>query len=314
MRVAVTRYLEDRAAIQRRYEVEYSPTRQARLRRYYLDWQRRLAELDFEDLSAEGRIDYVLMQNRTRYDLDLLALSERRWSQIASLVPFADRIRLLQEARHDRQRANPREAAATLNQVADDVARASAALTEEARRTGGIASRPGITRGAANRAAAYVSHLRDVLADWHRFYGGYDPLFTWWGAEPYGRLRVALAGYAGALRRDLAGITPGQTEPIIGDPVLEAGLAADLAVEMIPYSAEELLAIGSQEFATIEKEFEVVANQMGFGNNWKAASCKVNQSVLRVTISPRISGMMQSSASSIRRRWSAALRPIFSAS
>jgi uncharacterized protein (DUF885 family) len=271
LRVAVSRYLEDRAAIQRRYEVDYSPVRHERLRRFYQDWQRRLGELDFAGLSAEAQIDYVLIESRVRYDLDMLALSEKRWSQIAPLVPFADGVRLLQETRHDRKRANPREAAATLDRLAGAVAGLTAALSEDTRRANGLASRSGITRGAANRAAAHVSHLRDVLADWQRFYRGYDPLFTWWAAGPYERLHASLTGYAAALKRDLAGIKPGEIEPIIGDPVFEAGLAADLAVEMIPYTAEELLAIGTREFEWIEKEFQVVSHQMGFGANWKAA-------------------------------------------
>ena len=271
LRVAVTRYLEDRAAIQRRYEVDYSPVRHERLRRFYQAWQRRLAELDFASLSVEAQIDYVLIESRVRYDLDMLALGDKRWAQIAPLVPFADSIRMLQETRHDRRRANPREAAATLDQLAGTVAGLTTALSEDARRANGLASRTGITRGAANRAAAYVSHLRDVLADWQRFYRGYDPLFTWWAAGPYERLHAALTSYAAALKRDLAGITPGEIEPTIGDPVFEAGLAADLAVEMIPYSAEELLAIGAREFEWIEKEFQLVSNQMGFGANWKAA-------------------------------------------
>jgi uncharacterized protein (DUF885 family) len=52
---------------------------------------------------------------------------------------------------------------------------------------------------------------------------------------------------------------------------MAAGLQADLAVEMIPYTAEELLAIGWREFEWIENEFKVVSRQMGFGDDWKAA-------------------------------------------
>lgn len=271
LRVAAIRYVEDRAAIQRRYAVEYSPVRHERLRRFYQEWQRRLADLDFDALNPEGRIDYVLMRNRVRHDIDTLALTERRWSEIAGLVPFADSIRTLQEARHDRKRADPREAAATLDRVAADVARLTGALTEEARRSNGTVSWPGMTPAMANRAAAHVAHLRIVLADWNRFYQGYDPLFTWWAAEPYERLHAGLDAYADAVRRHLVGIRPGETAPIVGDPVLSEGLTADLAVEMIPYSPEELLAIGSRELEWTEKELQVVSNQMGFGNDWKAA-------------------------------------------
>jgi uncharacterized protein (DUF885 family) len=69
----------------------------------------------------------------------------------------------------------------------------------------------------------------------------------------------------------MVGITPGDPGPIIGDPVLAEGLEAHLAVEMIPYSAEELIAIGWREFDKIEAEFRRVSNDMGFGDDWQAA-------------------------------------------
>ena len=69
----------------------------------------------------------------------------------------------------------------------------------------------------------------------------------------------------------LVGVQPGALAPIIGDPVLADGLRADLAFEMIPYTAEELIAIGMEEFEAIEAEFRIVARDMGFGDDWKAA-------------------------------------------
>ena len=53
--------------------------------------------------------------------------------------------------------------------------------------------------------------------------------------------------------------------------MLAEGLRADLAVEMIPYNAEELIRIGEREFEWIENEFRIVANDMGFGDDWLAA-------------------------------------------
>ncbi|HSR41862.1 MAG TPA: DUF885 family protein, partial [Longimicrobiales bacterium] len=89
--------------------------------------------------------------------------------------------------------------------------------------------------------------------------------------EPYARLDSALAEYTTALERHLVGIEPGQLPPIIGDPVLAEGLEADLAVEMIPYTPEELIAIGWEEFEWTVNEFEAVARDMGFGDDWLAA-------------------------------------------
>jgi hypothetical protein len=266
LRVAVTRYIEDRAAILRRYEVQYSPVRHERLRRFHADWQERLAELDVAGLNHEGQVDYVLLRNRVTYDQEMLALDERRRKEIASLVPFADALRTLQEERHDRQRVDPKAAATTLDRVAGELARLTAAVS------GGKGPAPGgMTPAVANRAAAYVAHLREVVSDWNTFYRGYDPLFTWWTSEPYTRLDEGLAAYAQAIRRHLVGIVPGTLEPIVGDPVLEDGLRAELAVELIPYTAEELIAIGEREFAWIVARFRETSNAMGFGDDWKAA-------------------------------------------
>jgi hypothetical protein len=206
LRVAVSRYLEDRAAILRRYEVQYSPVRHQRLLRFYDGWQKQLSAVDFKGLNHEGQIDYVLLRNRVTYDQEMLALDERRWQEIAPLVPFADKLRGLQEARHDRKRVDPRAAAATLTQVADEVTRLTAALTANPVPSG-TNSGSKVTAAVANRGAGYVSHLRDVVADWNRFYDGYDPLFTWWAAEPYTRLEKALTAYSDAIRRQLVGVS-----------------------------------------------------------------------------------------------------------
>jgi uncharacterized protein (DUF885 family) len=53
--------------------------------------------------------------------------------------------------------------------------------------------------------------------------------------------------------------------------VLAEGLKADLDFEMIPYSPDELIAIGMKEFDETERQFRLVANEMGFGDDWKAA-------------------------------------------
>jgi hypothetical protein len=271
MRVAVTRYLEDRGAILRRYPVEYSPVRQARLRDFHQAWETRLQEVDFDALNHEGQIDWILLRNRVEYDLEMLELDDGRWQETAPLVPFSDALRELQETRHDRERVDPRNTAASMDRVAGEVEALTEALVEDARGAGGAASRPGVTPTIANRAAGYVAHLRGVVEDFNQFYDGYDPIYSWWVRGPHQRLDAALEGYRDALIRHLVGITPGDPGPIIGDPVLAEGLRADLAVEMIPYSAEELIAIGWEEFEWIEERFREVSREMGFGDDWQAA-------------------------------------------
>jgi hypothetical protein len=271
LRVAVDRYLSDKAALERRYEVPYSPVRHSRLKAFYTAWQRRLTEADFDALNAEGRIDYVLLRNRLEYDVEMLALAERRGREMAPLLPFSDTLRQLQEARFDRRRAEGRATASTLSTTADQVAALARALAAEGGKASGLVARQGITPVIASRAAGQIDALRTVLADWYAFYNGYDPVFSWWTGEPFARLDKALVAYADAIRRHLVGIRPGEPQPLIGDPVRADGLGADLAYEMIPYSPDELIAIGMKEFDWVEAEFRKVARDMGFGDNWKAA-------------------------------------------
>ena len=40
---------------------------------------------------------------------------------------------------------------------------------------------------------------------------------------------------------------------------------------MIPYTPEELIAIGQREFDWIENQFRIVSREMGYGDDWKAA-------------------------------------------
>ena len=271
LRVAITRYLLDKAAIERRYEVQFSPVRIERLTTFHLGWQQRLRDVDFARLNHEGQVDYIALRNRIDYDLEVLRLQERRGEEIAPLIPFGDSIRLLQEERHDRKRVDPRSAATELDRVAGQIDDLASALEGDSassrdRRAGGDVS-PVV----AWRAARQVEHLREVLADWNTFYDGYDPMFNFWVPDPYGRVDAALEHYVAAIDEHLVGIVPGEKAPLIGDPVLEEGLHADLTVEMIPYSAEELIRIGEREFEWIENEFRKVAGDMGYGDDWLAA-------------------------------------------
>lgn len=270
-RVVVTRYLEDKAVLERRYPVQYSPVRHDRLREFYKGWQQKMNDLDFDGLSYEGQVDFILLRNRIRFELEMLDLKDKQWKEMAGLVPFADSLRLLQENRFDRERVDPRSAAGTLDEVATKLENLTSELVAEANAEGGVASREGISPAVANRAANYVSHIREVVADWNEFYDGYDPFYNFWVRKPYDRVDSALKEYEEALTRHLVGITPGDPRPIIGDPVMAEGLEAYLDVEMIPYNAEELIAIGWREFDRIVEEFRRVSNDMGFGDDWQAA-------------------------------------------
>jgi hypothetical protein len=260
LRDVVNGYALDRAALLRRYPVEGSPVRQARLGEHYREWQRRLDATPFEPLGLEGRLDHILLRLHLEYQLRLLDREEVWRADARALLPFAGIITGLEDARLAMETLDPREAAATLHELADDV--------EGMRRTAVAGRPPQLT---AFRAQETLEGLMRALRSWSDHYRGYDPLFTWWTAAPLERAVAALDTYRRTLRDDVLGIKGEDDEPIVGTPIGREALVADLASELVPYSPEELLAIAERELAWGEHEMKAAAREMGFGDDWHAA-------------------------------------------
>ncbi|MFQ5678577.1 MAG: DUF885 family protein [Gemmatimonadota bacterium] len=270
LRGVVERYTADRSALLRRWDVEYSTSRRARLRSFYQGWRDRLAALDYEGLGLEGRVDYTLLDNELLYRLSLLEREERLAREMEPLIPFAEPLRELDEARRRMEPVDPPAVARMLAGLPDAIQD-----TREGIEASLDTAPP--SRIVAFRASGVLERLRERMGRWYRNYAGYDPLFTWWNAEPYAEADSALQAYGRFLRGKVVGIPPGGEEPIVGDPIGAEGLRADLIHEMIPYSARELIAIAEREFAWTEAELRKAARAMGFGDDWKAALEKVKE-------------------------------------
>ncbi len=88
------------------------------------------------------------------------------------------------------------------------------------------------TETAADRAVDRVNDLKRTLSNWHSFYAGYDPLFTWWTAEPFDEASDALREYASFVRKELVGVSVDDEDALIGDPIGNAALLDELAFEI----------------------------------------------------------------------------------
>ena len=306
----VQQFSADRGALQRRWDADYSPSRRERMRSFYEGYRTRLREVDFDALGLEGRIDYILLDTRLRAELAQIAREDSLAAEMEALAGFTRTITELQEAR---RRLEPVDAPAVARLLTDLARRvdtlrvgversvrrdSSAAPTRPAqadtaaRATNGTHDATSATNGAADttslsarkrrivaaRSASHLESARQTLGQWYRYYEGYDPTFTWWMSEPYRRADSALTRYVKTLRERVVGIRQGEEEPIIGDPIGDAALRADLGLQLIPYTPEELLAIAEREFAWCEAEMIKASRAMGFGEDWKAAIEKVKQS------------------------------------
>ena len=300
----VARFAADQQGLQRRYDAPDSPAQRARIRAFSSAWRARLGELAFDRLSQEGKADYVLLDNHLRYQLALMDRADVQRAEVQPLLPFADRALALQDARRDLTTIDAQASARTLadlTRVVDSLrtllepapARPSGDSVNGAPRPTRVPA-PKVSRTVGNRAAEQLDQIRNTVGVWYRYYNGYDPLFSWWATNPYQKLDEAMRRYATTIRTRVVGIQPAPVvaaagsgsgggaaqaprnaaaanEPIIGDPIGADGLAADLRHAMIPYTADELIAIAEREYAFSLAEAKKAARELGLGDDWKAA-------------------------------------------
>jgi uncharacterized protein (DUF885 family) len=93
--------------------------------------------------------------------------------------------------------------------------------------------------------------------------------------KPDEEASTALDEYAKYLREEIAGLKGKDEDPLVGDPIGAQALMDGLAAESIPYTPEELIAIGQQEYDFCEGEMRKASREMGCGDDWKAALAKV---------------------------------------
>ncbi len=300
MRSAIERYTVDRGSLTRSYPVQVSRSRRERFKKFYEEWLASLQSLDFDSMSQDGKIDYILFKNHLEYELRQLDIQSRQLSEIEPLIPFAATIIDLEEARRRMEPIDSAKVAATLNDLRKQVDERRRAVELGLRSADSANS---VKKTVANRAVQAINGLRGNLRNWYTFYNGYDPMFTWWNEEPYKSLDQSLTNYAGFLSERIVGIRsaegntqtqagsnprpgafqgggqrpngnnarPGDSSDIVGDPIGREALLVELRSEMIPYTPEEIIAIGEKEMAWCENEMKKASRELGYGDDWKKA-------------------------------------------
>lgn len=280
LRSVIELYQADYGSVERTYPVRMSLARHGRLQEFYSQWLALLERAPFDPLSQDGKIDYLLLKNYLEHELRDLEIRATRREEIGPVVPFAAAIVELEEARRRMDPLDAPKAAETLARLKKQIDLSSKIL-DAALSSGGSAgdsansSKPG--KVTAYRAAVALESLRRSLKDWNTFYADYDPLFTWWTAEPYKQADKALQDYAAQLREKVIGIKAGDETAIVGDPIGRDALMSELTYEMIPYTPEELISLAEKEFAWCEAELRKASEEMGCGDNWKNALERVKQ-------------------------------------
>lgn len=260
-------YEADLGSLNRFHNIPVSPQRQQRMEKFYRKWLDVLPRLDFAKMSADGKLDYILFENHVKRELRQLEIDGERYEEMKTLLPFAETIVALEEARRNKKFCKGRKAAEELTKIREQI---NALQKKLGKKSDSLADKP-IHPMVANRAALTVDRLRRTLFSWYRFYKGYDPNFTWWAEEPFKSTDAALNKYGDFLRAKLVGVDPDDPTTIVGDPLGKEALESELGFEMIPYSPEELLEIAEAEMRWCHKEWLKSAKDLGYGDDWRKA-------------------------------------------
>lgn len=265
----MVQYRADAGSLNRFYHIQNSPERRERLKVFYKDYLNKLEQLPFENLSVNGRVDYILTKRDLENELSLLDTEEKEIKQVEKYVSIGSAMYELEKKRRRGLHLESNQVARQLDEINKSIRDALKKLQQD----------PNLTREVALRAEETIKGQQRALKSVFEFYDGYDPQFGWWVTKPYQRLDTTLTKFASALKVkvDEATLPKDDGSGIIGSPIGRTELLRQLQYEMIPYSPEELVEIANKEFAWCDAELLKASREMGFGDNWKQAQEKVKQ-------------------------------------
>lgn len=305
MRALIEYYIADRGSLQRSFFVNNSPARRERFRKFYADALERIQKLNFDGMSQEGKVDYVLFRSHLEHELRQLDLEAKQQAEIEPLIPFGKTIIDFEESRRRMEPIDSAKTATTLNDLKKELD-LTRLRVEAGLRPGDNTDAIRVKKTVAFRTVNAINSLRGNLRNWYTFYNGYDPVFTWWNEQPYREFDDALNAYASFISERLVGLRTatgsgqqgqqtgqrpggggqggggqrptgaaparaGDSSDIIGDPIGREALLNELQFEMIPYTPEELIAIANKEMAWCENEMKKASRELGYGDDWKKA-------------------------------------------
>ncbi len=245
---AILLYIQDARSLQRHFGYNFLPLYRQTQMDLSGKWLNALKETPFEQLSADGRVDYLLFERYLNQRMHYLDVARRQYEALVRRFPFVADIAVLTQSRRMMKWSDPQEAAAKLNQAGkqmDAIDRKDEELLKE--------------------WSFFASEVENALDDWYGFYHLYKPDFDWWMETPYKRLKQSFKKTRELLDESV------REEKIGGIPIGEAELRNQLAMEMIPYSPNELIEIGRKELDWCISEMRKVAGELGFKKDWHEA-------------------------------------------
>lgn len=243
----IAEFRSDWDALGRRYRLRFSSQGFSSRRKCLGRWNDWIADLPYAELDRAAKFDVHLLRNHlARLENDLSRL-ERERVRIFAAFPFSLALTELDEEREAMETPAPEMVARTLATVAGQIVEAKAPAGDAP-------------------AQAWIGELLEAVDRWRKRHLGFDPLMTFWAKKP---LEAVESGLRKLLEQ--AQIADQSGGEIPGRALGREELLKDLEFEFIPYTPEELIAIGDREYEWCLAEMKKAAKELGFGEDWRSA-------------------------------------------
>ncbi len=113
----IDQFTADRMSLNRIYPVAIAPARMERFQRFYDDKLAMLAGMNFDKLSEDDQIDYLLLKNIVTSDIHQLAIQKKQVEEMQPVLPFAKTIEDLLDQKREMKRPEAEKVAAALTEM-----------------------------------------------------------------------------------------------------------------------------------------------------------------------------------------------------
>lgn len=245
-----------------------SPEQVQRLLTLNNDYLQKLKSFPYEKLNTNGQVDYILLNRKIKLESESLQNESKNYQRLQKYLPFDKIIYDFEKLRRRGTTVKGEEVATNLQKAIEQLRKAKDELKNTTT----------LPYADVNFLKGIIESLKLRLTSSYDFYNGYDPMFSWWVPGAYNQLITELTSYGELVssKSDWKVFDDGSN--IGGMPIGKPAFNKLLKDEMIAYTTDDLLRLADQEFAWCEKELLKASQEMGFGNDWKAAQEKVKNS------------------------------------
>jgi len=259
----IIHFKEDQSALSRKYTNQFSQDYFERMGGLYLSYEEKLNQFDYHQLSLDEQTDFHLFQYHLGKQKHQNQSSFERYQRIAYCIPMESELQSFVVSRQRAAKPDPIKLAKVFQSAEKIILQ----------RIHGKASIDRFQSWQdASFAASSIAALRSSVEEAYQFYYDYDPQFTWWVQQPWSDLKDQLSAYEAFIREHYdTSVVKDDGSGIVGQPIGRQALERALRLEMIAYSADELIAEANRQYAWCLQEMKKASVELGFGDNWKKA-------------------------------------------